>query len=117
MLYLNCQVCKNRCPLTVCETDGTVTGNKCARGVLFGQGQLNDQNKVLTYRAKTTFPGIPTVDVKTSCPIPKEVFFHLMRIIRDQKISSPMKRGDVLMHHPMDLDTDIIIDSDALENL
>ena len=119
MLNLKCPICKNHCDLIVDEDTRKVSGNKCARGVAFGEGELDSQNanSVLTYKAKTSFAQVPTVDVKTSDTVPKEMFFHLIRLIRREKITQPLKRGEVLLHHPLELPVDIIIDSDELENL
>lgn len=119
MVQMQCSVCKNHCSLEVEETDGiiTVRGNCCARGDWFGREELRGERKIVTHRAATVFESVPTVSVKTTGPIPKELVFRVIRAIRKQKIDRPMKRGEVLIHCPLDLPTDVVIDSDELENL
>lgn len=119
MVQMTCPVCKNHCPLNVEEIDGviTVVGNKCARGELFGKEELRGERKVVTYHASTVFESAPSVDVKTTDTVPKELVFRLIRLIKKQKIDHPMKRGEVLLHHPLNLEVDVIIDSDELEKL
>ena len=53
MPQMTCPVCKNHCLLTVEEQAGaiTVSGNKCARGDLYGREELNGERKIVTYRA------------------------------------------------------------------
>ena len=110
MPQMTCPVCKNHCLLTVEEQAGaiTVSGNKCARGDLYGREELKGERKIVTYRAATTFEQVPTVEVKTT--------FKLIRLIKKQKIDRPMKRGEVLLHQPLGMALDVIVDSDELEN-
>ena len=49
--------------------------------------------------------------------VPTELVFRLIRLIKKEKITRPMARGEVLLHHPLGLETDVVIDSDALEHL
>ena len=108
MPQMTCPVCKNHCLLTVEEQAGTITvsGNKCARGDLYGREELKGDRKIVTYHAATTFEQVPTV----------AVVFKLIRLIKKQKIDRPMKRGEVLLHQPLGMELDVVIDTDELEN-
>ena len=106
MVQMTCPVCKNRCLLTV-EQNGSdilVQGNKCARGELHAREELEGKGKIVT-------------EVKTTSIVPTELVFRLIRLIKKEKITRPMARGEVLLHHPLGLETDVVIDSDALEHL
>ena len=118
MPQMTCPVCKNHCLLTVEEQAGaiTVSGNKCARGDLYGREELKGDRKIVTYHAATTFEQVPTVEVKTTATVPKELVFKLIRLIKKQKIDRPMKRGEVLLHQPLGMELDVVIDTDELEN-
>ena len=118
MPQMTCPVCKNHCLLTVEEQAGTITvsGNKCARGDLYGREELKGDRKIVTYHAPTTFEQVPTVEVKTTATVPKELVFKLIRLIKKQKIDRPMKRGEVLLHQPLGMELDVVIDTDELEN-
>ena len=100
MVQMTCPVCKNRCLLTV-EQNGSdilVQGNKCARGELHAREELEGKGKIVTYHASTCFEQVPSVEVKTTSIVPTELVFRLL-------------------HHPLGLETDVVIDSDALEHL
>ena len=118
MPQMICPVCKNHCQLTVEETAGvvTVTGNKCARGDLYGREELKGDRKIVTYRAPTIFEGIPSETDKNTATVPAEQAFKLIRLIKKQKIDRPMKRGEVLLHQPLGMELDVVIDTDELEN-
>lgn len=119
MVQMTCPVCKNRCLLTV-EQNGSdilVQGNKCARGELHAREELEGKGKIVTYHASTCFEQVPSVKVKTTSIVPTELVFRLIRLIKKEKITRPMARGEVLLHHPLGLETDVVIDSDALEHL
>ena len=119
MVQMTCPVCKNRCLLTV-EQNGSdilVQGNKCARGELHAREELEGEGKIVTYHASTCFEQVPSVEVKTTSIVPTELVFRLIRLIKKEKITRPMARGEVLLHHPLGLETDVVIDSDALEHL
>ena len=106
MVQMTCPVCKNRCLLTV-EQNGSdifVQGNKCARGELHAREELEGKGKIVTYHASTSI-------------VPTELVFRLIRLIKKEKITRPMARGEVLLHHPLGLETAVVIDSDALEHL
>ncbi len=119
MVQMICPVCKNHCELTV-EQQGdaiAVHGNKCARGDLHAREELRGERKVVTYHAATVFDAVPSVEVKTTGTVPKELTFRLIRLVKKQCIDHPMKRGEVLLHHPLELPVDVVIDSDELEHL
>ena len=50
MPQMTCPVCKNHCLPTVEEQAGaiTVSGNKCARGDLYGREELKGERKIGT---------------------------------------------------------------------
>ena len=109
MVQMTCPVCKNRCLLTV-EQNGSdilVQGNKCARGELHAREELEGKGKIVTYHASTCFEQVPSVEVKTTSIVPTELVFRLIRLIKKEKITRPMARGEVLLHHPLGLETDV----------
>ena len=97
MVQMTCPVCKNRCLLTVEQNGSDIL--------------------IVTYHASTCFEQVPSVEVKTTSIVPTELVFRLIRLIKKEKITRPMARGEVLLHHPLGLETDVVIDSDALEHL
>ena len=56
-----------------------------------------------------------SVPVKTTGTVPKELVFRLIRLIKKQTIDHPMQRGEVLLHHPLDLPVDVVLDADVVQ--
>lgn len=96
-MELICIVCPNGCHLTVEKTaEGvSVTGNKCPRGVVYGQDEFTDPKRVITAVVRTTSDVFPTVPVKSSIPVSKGLITDILRKIYTLEVTLPVKRGDV----------------------
>ena len=111
MKDLTCIVCPVGCSLTVKETPGadglsalTITGNRCARGVVYAQEEIRAPKRVVTATcavsggAVSGGRGIPgRIPVKTSAPCPKEKIPELLADIYRLKVVLPVKAGDALI--------------------
>ena len=78
--------------------------------------ELEGKGKIVTYHASTCFEQVPSVEVKPP-PSSHRAGFSPDSPDQKEKITRPMARGEVLLHHPLGLETDVVIDSDALEHL
>ena len=76
-------------------------------GELHAREELEGKGKIVTYHASTCFEQVPSVEVKTTSIVPTELVFRLIRLIKKEKITRPMARGEVLLHHPLGLETDV----------
>ncbi len=94
-----CIVCPNGCRLTVTQDgDGiNVQGAVCKRGVDFAKTELTAPTRSLTSTVQTVFADLPRLPVKTDGEIPKEKLFEAMKIIRNVKVTEPLRTGDVII--------------------
>ena len=106
MKELTCIVCPVGCSLAVNEEPGadglpalTITGNRCARGVVYAREEIRAPKRVVT--ATCTVAGgcgiLRRIPVKTSAPCPKEKIPELLADIYRLKAVLPVKAGDVLI--------------------
>ena len=105
MRNLTCIICPIGCSLDVEEDSASdniseaninVTGNKCARGVVYAIEEISAPKRVVTATISSTVIRIP---VKTSVPCLREKIPALLRDIYKIKITLPVKAGDVVIEN------------------
>lgn len=116
MKELICIVCPNGCRLSVEEKDGemTVTGNKCRRGLAFAESEIRNPMRTLCSTVKTVYSDVPVIPVRVSGEIPKSRIFDVMEEMNKICITSPVKRGDVVIPDVLGLGVDVIATSSIL---
>ena len=115
-MELTCIVCPNGCTLDV-RRDGekiTVSGNRCPRGEKFAVSELTAPTRTLCTTVATVFPETPVLPVRTSREIPRERLFDVMKEINGVRVSSRVKRGDVIIPNVLELGADIIATGDII---
>jgi len=103
MRNLTCIVCPVGCSLDIDDSGGSdnlieaninVTGNKCARGVVYAAEEIRAPKRVVTATVSSLVMRIP---VKTSIPCLREKIPALLRDIYKIKLTLPVKAGDVVI--------------------
>ena len=96
---LTCIVCPRGCALEVEILEGkcTVKGNACPKGETYGIDECTAPTRMVTSIVRVSNREDTMVSVKTSCPIPKENIFDIMKEIRNTKILAPVKIGDIII--------------------
>lgn len=98
MTHLICIVCPKGCHLSVDEENGyKVTGNGCPHGAEYGKKELTNPTRVLTSTVKITGASHRRCPVKTDRAIPKGLMFKAMKQLNHIGLSSPVKRGDIVI--------------------
>jgi CxxC motif-containing protein len=106
-----CTVCPNGCILTVEIEDKQVTkitGNDCPRGAVYGKEEAIAPMRILTTTVQVIGAKFPVVSVKTSGRILKSLLFDVMKQCNQVSVQAPVKIGDVLIHHVLGTNVDII---------
>ena len=107
MTDLICIVCPRGCHLSVDENnDFSVTGNGCPRGAEYGKNELTSPVRTVTAVVKLNYPSESSSDssfgktkccpVKTSAPIPKNLIFTAMDLLKNKTADLPVKTGDII---------------------
>lgn len=96
-----CVVCPIGCALHAEYDEGNpsscrVTGNSCPRGEKYAKNEIVSPERTLTGTVKIRSEWLPMLPVKTSAPIPKDLMFEAMRILRGLSLDAPVKQGDVV---------------------
>ena len=108
-----CIICPRGCRITVDENNN-VSGNSCPRGKVYVLKEISAPERTLTSLVRITNRDNCVVSVKTSKPIPKAKIFEMMDVINTLHAEAPVHVGDVLLHNPLGIDTDIVITKNIL---
>lgn len=117
---LVCIVCPNSCHLEVYIDDEnriSVKGNKCPRGEKFAIQEFTDPKRTFSTTVKTSFSKCPVIPVKLTGDIRKDMIFKTMDEINKIVLKKPYKCGDVVCKNILDQDVDVVVTSDAMEDL
>lgn len=108
-MELTCIRCPIGCHLSVTKNaDGSVTvsGNTCPRGAEYGKQEITQPKRTITTIKKTTNG---TISVKTSKAVNKEIYFDVLKAVRDVKVKKSYKFGEKLIENVCNSGADIII--------
>ena len=96
---ITCIVCPRGCALEVEINEGkcTVKGNACPKGETYGIDECTAPTRMVTSIVRVANREDTMVSVKTSCPIPKENIFDIMKEIRKTEVLAPVNIGDVII--------------------
>lgn len=97
---ITCVCCPVGCKLRI-EVYGAaishVQGNRCPRGEAYAKEELTNPKRILTTSVKVVDGEYPLVSVRTDQPIPKQLIFDVMRLIRNLSVRAPVEIGQVLL--------------------
>ena len=77
----------------------TVTGNKCARGVVYAEEEFYAPKRVVTCTCRAASGLYPRLPVRTDTSLPKEHIADLLRAAYDMTVSPPVTCGQVLIEN------------------
>ncbi len=95
-----CISCPIGCRLTVSQdkdNDITVTGNKCARGKVYGEEEYLAPKRMVTCTCRTDSQEFPRLAVRTMSAIPIEYIDDLLRELYRMTVALPVRRGQPLI--------------------
>lgn len=110
-----CITCPIGCRLTV-EVDASgsirVTGNGCARGVVYAEAEMRSPKRVVTFSvraaASSRAAGSTMVPCKTKEAFPKERIPELIEELRKLRAELPIKTGDPLLRDALGTGIDVV---------
>lgn len=113
MVEMICIVCPIGCHLQVeIENNYKVTGNTCPRGEVYGKEELIAPKRVVTSTVRIEGGIHNRVPVKTTEAIPKEKVFHCMDLLKDIKLKSPVKVGEVILENLFGTGVNLVVTRD-----
>ena len=103
-----CIVCPRGCHITV-DDDGTISGNKCIRGIDYVKTEMTSPKRIVTSTVKTIFKELPRVSVKTDKHVPKNKIMEIMKELSKVIITEPMERGSIIIENIMNTGSNIVL--------
>ena len=114
MKKLVCIVCPRGCRLTVEEGEEIrVSGNACPRGETYARKELFAPVRVLTATVELEGGVHPRLPVKTSGAIPRERVSEAAALLRELRVTAPVKAGQVLLPNILDTGVDVVATRDG----
>lgn len=96
------------CHLKVDDENKTVEGNNCKRGEIYGITEVTNPVRVITSTVKVINGELPVIPVKTKEPVPKDINFKIMEVLRLIHVEAPINIGDIIVKNVLDTGVDII---------
>ncbi|MGL4308467.1 MAG: DUF1667 domain-containing protein [Cetobacterium sp.] len=113
MKEMICILCPMGCHLNIePENNYKVTGNSCGRGEVYGREELIAPKRVVTSIVSVKNGIHRMVPVKTDKPIPKELIFQCMELLKNIELIGPQKIGTVVLENILGTDAKIILTRD-----
>lgn len=112
-----CTVCPMGCHITVTgEGDriDSISGYTCKRGEAYGRQEFAHPVRILTSTVKLEGADQPLLPVRSEKPVPKELLFTCMDILKKTVVKAPVKRYDVIVKDIAGCGVDIVA-SDTVE--
>ncbi|MEG2274267.1 MAG: DUF1667 domain-containing protein [Clostridia bacterium] len=91
---LVCIVCPKGCRIKI--ENGVVSGNTCKKGEAFAVAEQTCPMRTVCSTVATSFPNMPVLPVRTDGEIPKSKIKELMAVLSNIKITSKVKRGEIV---------------------
>ncbi|PKM83082.1 MAG: molybdopterin oxidoreductase [Firmicutes bacterium HGW-Firmicutes-14] len=113
---LICISCPKGCHLKVSlagENIQEVKGNRCPRGKEYAESEIKDPRRVLTTTVLVKGGRLPVIPVKSQTGLPKGLIIAAMKILRETAVSSPVRRGDIVVENILGTGINIIAARDV----
>ena len=109
---LTCILCPVGCEIIVTVTGNTIekiVGNQCNRGIPYATDEFLNPKRILTTTVKIDGADLPVVSVRSDKPLPKNLIFKCMEILKKVRIKAPAEMGQVIVENILDTNINIII--------
>lgn len=83
-------------------------GNRCKRGLEFAKQEITDPLRVVVTSIRVEDGEIPMASVRSDKPVPLRLMEEIMDVIRQTKVSAPVKRGDIIIENILNTGANII---------
>lgn len=111
---ITCIVCPVGCKMSIRRKGDNwiVSGNQCKRGEEYAIEELTHPTRMLTSTVAIANAVHQRLPVHSSTPLPKELLFEAMKIIRSCKITAPVSCGQVIIENILETGVDICASRD-----
>lgn len=107
-----CVVCPSSCRITVTgdgKTIGNIEGYTCNRGKEYAKNEYLAPVKTLSTTMKAEGYVSPVIAVRSNRPVPKDMQFDCMEVIRKETARAPFEMGKIVVENILGTGADIIL--------
>jgi len=107
-----CIICPVGCEIRVTAKDKIIEkieGNECKRGIQYVTDEFLDPKRILTTTVKVEGGDLPVASVRSDKPLPKDMIFDCMEVIKKAKVKAPVKMGQIVIENILDTGVNIVI--------
>lgn len=107
-----CIICPNGCDIEVnIDKDKikSIKGSSCKKGDEYVRQEIFDPKRNISSSIKIEDGNLPLVSVRLSNPIPKEMIFDVMKLIKNVTLKAPVNIGDVVISNILNTGSNLII--------
>lgn len=106
-----CILCPNGCEVEATIENHKIVsteGNLCSKGKSYAEQELLHPTRNIASSVLVTGGELPLVSVRLTAPIPKARIFDVMDEIKKQRLTAPVRSGQVVIRNVLGLGSDII---------
>ncbi len=107
-----CIICPNGCDIEVDLRNNeirSIKGYKCKKGKEYVYQEVFTPKRNISSSIKIEGGSLPLVSVRLSKPIPKEMIFDVMKLIRSITLKAPVNIGDIVISNILNTGSNLII--------
>lgn len=107
-----CVICPSSCRITVKgrgKEIESVEGYTCNRGKEYAVNEFIAPVRTLATTMKASGYVSPVIAVRSDRPVPKELQFECMKVIREQEVTAPFEMGRVVIRNILGTGANIIL--------
>lgn len=105
---LICICCPKGCHLKVNIKDNKVIGNDCKRGDVYGIAELTNPVRIVTTTVRVSGGNVAMLPVKTKSPIPKNLNFKCIEVLKELEVNAPIHVGDIIYKNILNTGINIV---------
>ena len=109
---ITCIVCPQGCSLEIWynmkDEVKEIKGYTCKRGLEYGRAESINPVRTLTTTIRIDGGKLPVIPVKSNKPLPKNLLFECMKIIKKVKLRAPINSGEVVIENILNTGVNII---------
>ena len=113
---VTCTGCPMGCLITVTVLEGRIEkieGYGCRRGLSYAENEMIRPARLLTTSVRLSGGREPLLPVRSREPLPKELLFACMDVLKEVSVQTPVACGDVVVKDILGTGIDMIASTDG----
>ncbi len=111
---VTCIICPIGCEIKVTgkgKDIDKVEGYECKKGIQYAIDEFIDPRRILTTTVKIKGSRLPVIPVRSDKPLPKNLLFRCMDILKEVIVEAPTEMGQIVFENILNTGVNIITTS------